>query len=222
MSGAQKRSFTLHWIWAVTIGESLGFAVAAMVAIAVTLAGQALNAWVAYALVVAGGALEGVLLGLSQRWAAGPQKLGPAWVVATGLGAALAWALGMLPSTLGMDVLNPLGMTAVATGGLVLLASIPTAQWMTLRRRHTVRWIPVTMGAWAVAILWTAAPSPIIDERTPVPLIALAYLGAGLLMAVTIAALTAHTAASLFPPETTWRRDFRPDRTPHGTVRSQP
>lgn len=221
MSGAPKRAFIIRWIAAVAIGETLGFAVAATVAVGVTAAGPVLTVWVAYALVVAGGAVEGVLLGLAQQWAGRPQ-IGPAWVAATSGGAALAWALGMLPSTLGVDLRNPVGVAAVVVGGLVLLASIPTAQWIALRRPHTARWIPVTMGAWAVAILWTAAPSPIIDEHTRAPFIALAYLGAGVLMAITIAALTAPTAASLFATTSASWRDFGPARAPAGTIRSRP
>ena len=206
MSGTPKRAFVVRWIAAVTVGETLGFAVAATVAVAVTAVGPALNAWAAYAMIVAGGAVEGALLGVAQRWGAGGAQLGPAWVAATSGGAALAWSLGMLPSTIGVDLRNPVGIAALVAGGLVLLGSIPTAQWMALHRRGTARWIPVTMGAWAVAILWTAAPSPIIDEHTSAGLIVVAYVCAGVLMAVTIAALTAPTAASLFAPTMSFPR----------------
>jgi hypothetical protein len=54
------------------------------------------------------------------------------------------------------------------------------------------------MGAWLVAILWTFAPSPFIDEQTALPVVAALYVVAGLLMAVTVAALTAPLARSLF------------------------
>ena len=222
MSGTPRRAFVVRWIAAVTVGETLGFAVAATVAVAVTAAGPAIDVWAAYAMIVAGGAVEGALLGLAQQWAAGRAQLGPAWVVATSGGAALAWSLGMLPSTLGVDLRNPVGIAVVVVGALVLLASIPTAQWLALHRRRTARWIPVTMGAWTVAVLWTVAPSPIIDERTPAALVVVAYLCAGVLMAVTIAALTAPTAASLFTTTAVSRRDFGPAREPAGTIRSQP
>lgn len=222
MSGTPRRAFIVRWIAAVTVGETAGFAVAATLAVGVTVAGPALPAWIAYAIVVAGGAAEGALLGAAQQWAAGRAQVGPAWVAATSGGAALAWAIGMLPSTLGVDLRTPVGIGAAVVGGAVLLASIPTAQWMALRRRGTVRWIPITMGAWAVAILWTAAPSPIIDEHTPVPLIVVAYLVAGLLMAVTIAGLTAPTAASLFVADPASREDFGPARATRGTLRSHP
>jgi hypothetical protein len=54
------------------------------------------------------------------------------------------------------------------------------------------------MASWAVAILWTFAPSPFVDEHSPVALVATLYVFAGILMALTIAALTARTAVKLF------------------------
>jgi hypothetical protein len=54
------------------------------------------------------------------------------------------------------------------------------------------------MGAWAIAVLWTFAPSPIVDESTSVAVLFAVYAVAGLLMATTVAALTAHSARTLF------------------------
>ncbi|WP_431246734.1 hypothetical protein [Leifsonia xyli] len=85
-------------------------------------------------------------------------------------------------------------------GALVIVASIPTAQWAALRRPHSARWIPVNMGAWAAGVLWTFAPSPIVDETTPVGTLVLLYVLAGVLMALTVAVLTAPTAYRLFGP----------------------
>ncbi|HET8928321.1 MAG TPA: hypothetical protein VFN24_10920 [Microbacterium sp.] len=56
----------------------------------------------------------------------------------------------------------------------------------------------MNMGAWLVAILWTAAPSRLIDECSPLLLVAALYIIAGLLMAFTVAAVTAPVARSLF------------------------
>ena len=91
-------------------------------------------------------------------------------------------------------------MIVVLVGGaLVLLAAIPTAQWLVIRHRpRSLRWIPGNMGAWAAAVLWTAAPSPFIDENSPIVLVALLYVAAGVLMAATVAVLTAPLARSVF------------------------
>ena len=52
--------------------------------------------------------------------------------------------------------------------------------------------------AWAIAILWTFAPSPFVDESTSIVALFAIYGVAGILMAGTVAALTATTARSLF------------------------
>ncbi len=198
-------SFTRRWILTVGIAEAVGFAIATGVAVT-TLAAGVSGAWALVA-VVAGGALEGAALGTGQYLAMRERRPRPGpWIVGTSAAAAFAWLLGMLPSTLGVDLASPLVVVALALGGLLLLASIPVAQWLVLRRPGTVAWIPVNMGAWAVAILWTFAPSPIIDERSPLGLVIALYVIAGLLMAATIAALTASLARRLFDEP----RDLRP------------
>lgn len=186
-----------RWILLVSLGEAAGFAVATTVALLVIL--NDVPAWLGYAAIVGGGALEGTLLGTAQ-WLAMPGSRPPAprWILATAAGAGIAWSLGMLPSTLGVEMSTTV-IAGIAAGAVVLLASIPVLQWWAIGRAGTVRWIPVNMGAWALAVLWTAAPSPFIDESSPVSLIAVLYVTAGLLMAVTIAALTARTATRMFP-----------------------
>jgi hypothetical protein len=197
MSDPGRRTFIVRWIGLVALGETLGFAVAVAVAVAVST--SALPPAAAYATIVAAGAVEGGLLGLAQQTAIGRARLARrSWAVATAVGAAVAWSIGLLPSTMEMDLSGASGVVVAVLGGLVLLAAVPTAQWSVLNRPGTVRWIPVNMVAWAVAILWTFAPSPLVDESTPVAVVVPLYAAAGLLMAVTVAVLTAPTAASLF------------------------
>ena len=197
-----RPSFARRWIVTVSIAEALGFAFASGVAVAGISSG--VDAPAAVALTVAGGTVEGALLGTGQ-WLAmrGRRPRASAWIGATAIGATIAWSLGMLPSTLGVDFSRPWAVAAVGVGAIVLLASIPFAQWLTLTariggRRSAARWIPVNMAAWAVAIVWTLVPSPFIDERSPLALVIALYVGAGILMAVTIATLTSRTARTLF------------------------
>jgi hypothetical protein len=197
-AGHVRSAFFLRWTLYVTAGETIGFAVAAAVAVGATALG--LSDQARYPIVVAAGAVEGALLGTAQYRAMREHKPRPAvWIGSTSAAAAFAWAIGMLISLFSELPPPPL----LILGGLLIIASIPVAQWAVLRRPHTVRWVPVNMGAWATGLLWTFAPSPIVDESTPVALVVLLYVIAGVLMALTVAVLTAHTAAGLFGP----RRD---------------
>lgn len=180
-----------------SIGEGVGFAIAAGAATLIFAAGIADPA--ALLLVIAAGACEGAALATGQFLGMRTGRPPAArWIGATALGAAVAWTLGMMPSTLGLDIGSPWVIVVVVIGALVLLASIPVAQWLALARPRTFRWVPVNMGAWAVSVLWTIAPSPFVDERSPVALIVALYVIAGVLMAVTFACLTAPLARTLF------------------------
>jgi hypothetical protein len=202
-----------RWILAVSVGEGVGFTLATTLAILGLVAG--IDGPGRLALAIAGGALEGAALASGQYL--GMRARRPAawrWIGATALAAALAWALGMMPSTLGMDLREPVVLIALGVGGIVLLTSIPVAQWLVLARPGTFRWVPVNTGAWLVAILWTFAPSPFIHEQSPIIVVATLYVLAGVLMAVTFASLTAGVAGSLFLPGTTHRVGRRPGREP--------
>ncbi|WP_130354357.1 hypothetical protein [Agromyces ramosus] len=189
----------LRWILAVSIGEATGFAVAAGTAVFTIVAG--IDDPLRLVLVIAAGAVEGTALAIGQY--AGMRADRPRagwWIVATASAAAFAWTLGMLPSTLGIDLSSPGPLVLVAVGAVLLLVSIPIAQWLVLARPRPARWVPVNAGAWLVAILWTFTPSPFIDEQSPVALVVALYVTAGVLMAVTFACLTAPLALRLFSP----------------------
>lgn len=192
--------FLPRWVLAVTIGEALGFAVPAVLGITLAQAGAA--GTVLYAAAVVAGAGEGALLGLGQWIGFGPARPVPRgpWVTATAGGAALAWSIGGLLFLLeDIDWDSWLTRGTAVLGGVVLLAAIPTLQWLMLRQAvpRSAWWIPATMGAWAVALPWTIAPSPVVDETTPPGMLIGVYTGAGLLMALTVALLTGLAARRL-------------------------
>ena len=199
MGGPGTRSrerFFRRWVLAVTAGETLGFIIPAFVGGVLTLI--AAPAPVVYPLMIAAGACEGILLGFGQWIGFGSSVVPRAtWLTATGAGAARAWSIGMLPSTLGgVGFRSPAALPLIIIGAVMLLASIPTLQWLVLRRvvRRATWWVPVNAGAWAAGILWTLAPSPFIDENTAFPALLGSYLVAGMLMAVTVASLTGFAA----------------------------
>ena len=197
LTAARRRAFVRRWITTVTIAEATGFAIASGFAV-LTVALSLDDPW-RLALLVVGGAVEGAALATGQYIAMVRNRpRAPVWIGATAVAASVAWLLGLLPSTLELEVDSPGAVALVVLGAVVLLASIPCAQWLALRRPRAFRWVPTNMAAWSVAVLWTAVPSPFITEDSPLALIASLYVVAGLLMAVTIAVLTAPVARSLF------------------------
>ncbi|QCO99677.1 hypothetical protein FCN77_20675 [Arthrobacter sp. 24S4-2] len=191
-----RGSFMCRWVLAVTAGETIGFMIPA--AVGGVLALSAAPGSVVYPMMIAAGACEGILLGVGQSIGFGSSAVRRSWwVTATAAGAAAAWSIGMLPSTVvGFDFGSPSALPWILIGGVLLLASIPTLQWLVLRRviRRAFWWIPINACAWAVAILWTLAPSPFIDEKTVFPVLLGSYVVAGMLMAVTVALLTGFAA----------------------------
>jgi hypothetical protein len=113
------------------------------------------------------------------------------WIVATSVGAAVAWSLGMLPSTFDLRW-TAATVVGAGVGGLLLLTSLPLAQHFVLRDhvRRPARWIPINIAAWLLGIAWTLAPSPVVDQSTPAGALILIYGIAGLGMAATVAVVT--------------------------------
>jgi hypothetical protein len=182
----------VRWVLVVTLGEALGFTVSAAVGVAVT--GATWTVGNRRGLVLAG-SVEGAWLGAAQadclyRWRVLPVRHW--WIVATTVGAVVAWSLGMLPSTLGRLNWTTSTAVAVGVGGLILLTSLPLAQYFVLRDhvRRPALWIPIKIAAWLVGIAWTLAPSPFVDQSTRAAALILIYGIAGLCMAVTVAVIT--------------------------------
>jgi hypothetical protein len=192
----------LRWVLVVTLGEAVGFTVPAAVGVAVIAA-----SWGPLATLVAvvlAGSVEGALLGTAQadclyRWEVLPVRRW--WIVATSIGATVAWSLGMLPSTLGGLNWTPGTSVVAGIGGLILLTSLPLAQYFVLRDhvKRPVLWIPINMVAWLLGIVWTLAPSPWVDQSTPTTALILIYGIAGLCMAATVAVVTGVGMIRLLP-----------------------
>ena len=181
----------VRWVLVVTLGEAVGFTVPAAVGVAVTGSWGPLATLVA---IVLAGSVEGAMLGAAQadclyRWQVLPVRRW--WIAATSVGAAVAWSLGMLPSTFN---LRWTAATAVAAGvgGLMLLTSLPSVQYLVLRDhvRRPALWIPINIAAWLLGIAWTLAPSPVVDQSTPAGALILIYGVAGFCMAATVAVVT--------------------------------
>lgn len=188
-----------RWVGLMVVGEGMGFLVPVTgfwLASALALGG-----WAAWTVLVVAGAGEGALLGLGQSLALrGTRAAVPVgrWVAATAVAASVAWSIGMLPPTLDdlgrpLDFAAPATWIAVGVGGLVLLATIPVAQWPVLRAAgvpRAWRWIPLNMSAWLVGLVFTFLPSPFIDESSPPAVVFALFAVGGVLMALTVALVT--------------------------------
>ena len=185
-----------RWVVATTLGELLGF----LIPVAAVAAGaDHAPGPVPLLLMVLAGAGEGTVLGWAQSRVLRPLLPGlsmTAWTARTAAAAALAWLVGMGPSTLGavFDGWPPELRVAVAVpAGLLLLLSIGAAQWTVLRRvlPGSARWIGWTAAGWlaGLAVFVGVAP-PLWHAGQGVVQVALVGALAGVGMAATMAAVT--------------------------------
>ncbi len=183
------------WFWWSTAGEVAGFSVPATVgAVSVSWATS-----LSVPAVIAAGAVEGAALGAVQAHVLRRVRRGldrRAYILATAVAAALAYAIALTPSALGsawstlpLWVVGPL----VSAGALTLVASIGTAQWLVLRRvlPQSGSWVVTTAGAWAVGLLaFMAVATPLWQEGQPLTQVIAIGVLAGVVMAAVVAALT--------------------------------
>ena len=108
----------------------------------------------------------------------------------------------MLPSILAGLKWSAGTVVAAAVGALILLSSLPLAQYVVLRDyvRPSARWIPINMAAWLVGIVWTLLPSPWVDQSTSAGALIFIYGIAGLCMAATVAVITGSGMIRLLRP----------------------
>ena len=193
-----------RWMVLVTLGELAGFVAPAVAG--ATLSAAAVNAATTLLVMLCAGAVEGTVLGWAQASALRRDLPGlPRYrfATATGLAAVVAYAVGMLPSTLDgrLSGLHPLILgTAAVAGGVVLLGSIGTGQWLVLRRvlPRTRWWIAATAGGWTVGLgVFLLVATPLWQQGQPLWLTVVIGILAGALMAATIAALTGLAASRL-------------------------
>ena len=187
-----------RWIGFVTVAESVGFLIP--VAGMGICAAVGCSPWMTWLTVALFGAGEGALLGLGQAEALhGTELAVPVlrWVAVTSAAAAFAWSLGMLPSTLNDagvldDMSSPAVWVAFGLGAVLLVLSIPTAQYLVLRDvvPRAVGWIPVNVAAWSVGLMATFVPGPFVDEDTSTAVLVASFAAAGICMALIVSTVT--------------------------------
>ena len=161
-----------RWVLANAAGEGVGLGLTALIfASTILYAGEGSGPLAALALaalaILAGTFVEGSVVGTAQ-WlvlrAPLPSLRWRTWAVATGVGAFVAWTLGMVPSTAlsfggGREqaaeppLVAMLGLAFLM--GLVLGPVLGFAQWVVLRRfvGRAWLWMPASALAWALGMV---------------------------------------------------------------------
>ncbi|MEO3784512.1 hypothetical protein ABGB12_14340 [Actinocorallia sp. B10E7] len=190
--GRPSRRLWARWTLAVTAGEVTGFLVPAAVGAATADASQ----FVQLVSLVAAGAVEGTLLGVSQGWVLRgmlPELPLGRWVRLTALAAACAWLLAMIPASLGGTVPTAALIALMVPAGIAVLLSIGYVQWRVLRDLlpHAGRWIPGTAAGWLAGLaVFTGITTPFWQPGQDFMTIALIGMLGASAMAVTMAAVT--------------------------------
>jgi hypothetical protein len=198
------RELWRRWTRTVTIGEAIAFSIPA-VAGALIAAGD-LGPLAAAPIVLVAGFAEGAVLGFAQALVirrALPAIGSRSWIRATALGALIAWAVSLVPTSIG-EGLEDIAPGALIAGGLVLgavfLLSIGGLQWRVLREHvpHAGWWIAAVALAWICALgTFMAVATPLWKEGQALALTIAIGIGAGLLMALVMAAITGYALMRL-------------------------
>lgn len=165
----KKQHLWTSWIIANAIGELLGlgatFAIGAGFFSAVS---EEQSALLSAGVMTTAGAIEGAIVGWAQWFVLRRAIVGitrRAWMMATVIGAVIAWFLGSLPALLSSlssgDTSRaieepPQGVVLLLAVGLGLVAGLilSAAQWMVLRRYVAKAWwwLPANAIAWAAGM----------------------------------------------------------------------
>ena len=175
-STVAARTLWRRWIVANAVGELVGLGLTGVVAAVAVATYEPDRATLAAGLVVASGALEGLVVGGAQwqvlrTWIAVPAR---SWVIATMLGAVAAWAVAVTPMQLlgaqdgGSEPSLPLQLALAAGMGLVAGPVLAGPQAVVLRRhvRRAWVWVIANSVAWAVALPVTFVGPAVLPAGT--------------------------------------------------------
>ncbi|MGE5333540.1 MAG: hypothetical protein ACM3N4_02470 [Nitrososphaerota archaeon] len=190
------------WVLANLAAEALGLGATLLIGVLFLGAAESQFGIVPVALlaVILGAVCEGGIVG-SLQWLVlrrpAPSIRWRAWVMATALGAGVAWALAMAlvvvmsfmtmtaqsetnSTSQGFAMAEPVVLLLAALMGIALGAVLGTGQW-TVLRKHVPRagwWIPANAAAWAVGMALVFAGTSFIPDSgavTPGIIIALVF-----------------------------------------------
>lgn len=181
-----------RWVILVTLAETVGFLVPACAGIIATRAG--VGGVTRAGLVIGAGLIEGLALGAGQAPAFPLPVRKTPYSLLTAVGAGVVWSSVMVLMLVVRSgaVPVPVVVLAGALTAVVGLAAIGSLQWIELRHhaRRAHRWIPWTALAWTLALPFSFAPGPFVDESTPLGAHIALWGCGGLLMAFVMALVT--------------------------------
>lgn len=192
MRGAWKSSEDRHrWVARVTLAEGLGFLAPIGVGAAMARMGLVGGRW--GWLVLGAGWIEGLALGVGQASAFPLPLRKMRYALLTASGAFVAWGAALFVVLLGdAGYAVPVVVLAGGVAAGVGLFGMGAAQWIELRH-HSARarsWIAWTALAWVLALPFSFAPGPFVDEATPLRWQLLLWMTGGALMAYVMALVT--------------------------------
>ncbi|HUU73570.1 MAG TPA: hypothetical protein VMW70_13160 [Burkholderiales bacterium] len=197
-----RNRFWRRWIAANALGELLGLGTVAAIGFFVfqsagepSSTGRVLGFAAVFIFL---GGFEGLIIGLAQRHVL--RSLFPSvrgWVLATIVGAVVAWTIGMVPSTVASllhqgdtsaQVQPPLALVLLLAAGLGAVAGplLAAFQWLSLRKVLPSKawlWLPANALAWAIGmpVIFLGAQSNEFTSSATIiaALVAMAILVAG-------------------------------------------
>jgi hypothetical protein len=219
-----ERRLWSRWVLANLMGEFVGLGVAGTLGAAVTLAfgsvaGISTRIMMVLALIVAA-SVEGTAVGLAQWWVLRhylPALTWRAWVLATMLGAIVAWMVGMVLGTAGGALFGS-GESAAALVIGVALGPVVGAlfglfQWLALRRhvQNAIWWVLANAVAWTAGMILIFVATGIVQENTPMVVVAATWAVSGILAGVVVAAIHGLILVRLLqthlPASSTWQEE---------------
>jgi hypothetical protein len=165
-------SLYTRWVLANALGELIGLGLTFIVGFgSILLIGEPQGVVVAIGLgllMVASGAIEGVIVGSAQWWAMHryfPTISHKSWVAATIIGALVAWTFGSIPTTIMSMNTDPIAASPVEPDlifmllmaglmGALLGIILALAQWLVLRKHmnNAWWWLPANSAAWLLGM----------------------------------------------------------------------
>ncbi len=188
-----------RWTLAFVVGELVGFVPPAVTGAA--LAHLGVSDGVLVTGLVLAGVVEGAAIGTAQAYVLRdvlPALSSVRWVVATAVGAALAWLAGMGGTAL-VQAVGPAAWAVVGPGMVVGLLAMGTLQWLVLRAHvpRSGRWVPVTSGAWLLGVMIPVAALSLTPNAWPPAAFVVVGVAAAVAMGATVGLITGGTLVRL-------------------------